>query len=96
MYLLGYLWDVGPTMVAGMGAGPITRQELRAWQASSGIRLQPREARILRRRSIDYLAEMSRGETVDCPAPWQRDLPAEDRAAVANKMFHAIRALAGS
>jgi hypothetical protein len=94
-YLLGYLWEVGPTLVAGMGAGPITHQELRAWQVNSGIRLQPWEARILRRLSIDYLAEMSRAEKADCPAPWQSVAVTVDRAVVANKMLHAIRALAG-
>ena len=94
-YLLGYLWEVGPTMVAGMGAGPVTHQELRAWQANSGIQLQPWEARILRRLSIDYLAEMSRADQADCPAPWQAVEAVVDHAAVANKMRHAIRALAG-
>ena len=94
-YLLGYLWEVGPTLVAGMGAGPITHQELCAWQANSGVRLQPWEARILRRLSIDYLAEMSRAERADCPAPWQEVEVVVDRAAVANRMLQAIRALAG-
>ena len=94
-YLLGYLWEVGPTLVAGMGAGPLTHQELRAWQANSGIRLQPWEARILHRLSIDYLAEMSRAEKADCLAPWEPVAVAVDRAAVANKMLHAIRGLAG-
>lgn len=94
-YLLGYLWELGPTMAAGMGAGPITHEEMRAWQSNTGIALQPWEARMLRRLSIDYLAQSHKAEKADCPAPWQ-SVEVVDRAAVANRMLYAIRALAGS
>jgi hypothetical protein len=90
-YLLGYLWEVGPTMAAGMGAGPVTHTELRAWQANTGIELAPWEARILRRLSHDYLAESHAAEKPDRAAPWQAIEVVIDHAAVAERMKQSIR-----
>lgn len=72
-YLLGYLFEVGPTLAAGMGAGPITQQELRAWQLNLGLTLGPWEVRCLRRLSIEYLNQSHKSEKRDCPAPWKAD-----------------------
>lgn len=69
-YLLGYLMEIGPTLAAGMGAGPITHQEVLAWQALTGIALQPWEMRLLRRLSGEYLAESHRAEKLGCVPPW--------------------------
>lgn len=64
-YLIGYLWEVGPTV----NSGPVTHQELRAWQAGIGIELQPWEIRFLRRLSGDYLRESFLATKPDSPAP---------------------------
>lgn len=69
-YLIGYLYEVGPTVAAGMGAGPVTFTEISAWQAARGFELQPWEARLLRRLSIDYLAESHRATKRDSAPPW--------------------------
>lgn len=69
-YLIGYLYEVGPTVAAGMGAGPVTFTEIAAWQAARGFELEPWEARLLRRLSIDYLAESQRATKRECPPPW--------------------------
>lgn len=69
-YLIGYLYEVGPTVAAGMGTGPVTFTEIAAWQAARGFELEPWEARLLRRLSIDYLAESHRATKRDCPPPW--------------------------
>ena len=69
-YLVAYLWDMGPTMVAGMGLGPLTHEEIRAWQSNTGVWLQPWEARILRQLSMDYIVQMRDAEKNDCPPPW--------------------------
>lgn len=88
-YLLGYLWEIGPTIAAGMGAGPITHQELRAWQDNTGVVLQPWEARFLRRLSLEYLSAAHKAEKGHCPAPWQ--LP--DAKLVVTAQQAALRAL---
>jgi len=70
-YLLAYLFEIGPTVAAGMGAGPISHEELRAWQANTGIELEPWEVRTLRTLSKDYLIQCAKSEKRDCPAPWK-------------------------
>lgn len=84
-YLLDYLWEVGPTMAAGMGSGPITHQELQAWQALTGIELKPWENKFLRMLSIEFLVQTSKSEKYDAPAPWAV-ISGDDRDFVADKI----------
>ena len=72
-HLIGYLWEIGPMIPAGMGLGPITQGEIQAWQANTGIDLQPWEARFLRRLSGEYLAELHAAEKPERQAPWSDD-----------------------
>lgn len=69
-YLIAYLYELGPTVAAGMGAGPVTFAEMAAWQAARGFELEPWEARLLRRLSVDYLAESHQATRRDCPPPY--------------------------
>lgn len=92
-YLAGILWEVGPAMAAGMGAGPVTHAELRAWQQNTGVELAPWEARFLRRLSIEYLAESHKAEKANRPAPWQASADASDRAAVAKSLQQSLMEL---
>lgn len=83
-YLIGYLYEMGPTVSAGMGAGPVSFAELVAWQAARGFELEPWEARLLRRLSVDYLAESHRATQRDCQPPWGGSIAvriSHDRAA---------------
>jgi hypothetical protein len=93
-YLISYLFEIGPTVAAGMGAGPITHEELRAWMDLIGIELQPWEVRFLRRLSRDYLSESHQAEKPDRPAPWQpEDRSQEEREAVARKIRNTMKSL---
>ena len=69
-YLIGYLYELGPTVAAGMGAGPITHQDMLAWQINTGVRLAPWEARFLRRLSVEYLSESHKAEKLGAQPPW--------------------------
>ncbi len=82
-YLVGYLWEVGPTMVGGMGEAPLSHGEIAAWQMNSGVELQPWEARFLRNLSREYLGQSQRSEKPDCPAPYGTT---ERRAIVAKRI----------
>lgn len=93
-YLIGYLFEVGPTMAAGMGAGPVTHEELRAWMDLTGIELEPWEVRFLRRLSYEYLAESDRAEKRDCPDPWKSADNAPDLSVVANSLQQSLMELA--
>ena len=93
-YLLGYLFEVGPTMAAGMGAAPITHTELRAWMDLTGVRIAPWEVRTLRRLSHDYLVASREAEKINCRPPWQPNGDAPDVSAVATGIQTALRNLA--
>lgn len=90
-YLLGYLWEVGPTMAAGGYPGPVTHQELHKWMALTGIDLHPWQVRFLRRLSGEYIAESQRAEKFDCPAPWKLET---DPAVASRNLKHHFRNLA--
>ncbi|MEG2030580.1 MAG: hypothetical protein RR376_08035 [Janthinobacterium sp.] len=69
-YLIGYLFEFGPTMAAGMGSGPLTGAEILAWQKLLGIEFDPWEARLLRRLSNEYVSESYLATKRDRPAPY--------------------------
>lgn len=69
-YLLAYLWEIGPTLSGGMGDGPITHGEIAAWQSNMGIDLQPWEAALLRRLSLDHLCQSQLSTDPNCKPPF--------------------------
>lgn len=88
--MLTWLFEIGPTQSGGMAAGPITQQELAAWQMNTGIELQSWQARFLRRLSIEYLNEQHAAAKRNHPAPWD----ANDIKPEMSDTQAAIRALA--
>jgi len=70
MHMIGYLYELGPTVAAGAGEGPITHAEIAAWQANTGIQLDGSEARLLRQLSLAYLSESHKATKPECEAPW--------------------------
>lgn len=93
-HLVGYLWEIGPTMATGMSAWPITHEEIRAWQENTGIELHQWESRFIRRLSCEYLSESNRAEKIDCPPPWHpEELSLEDRKLISDKIRESMRSL---
>ena len=90
-HLLGYLWEVGPTMPAGMVQGPVTQQELAAWQVNTGIQLQAWEARALRTLSVAYLGAWSDAQAPDAPPPWRPEPSAQQLNTVADTLRDRLR-----
>lgn len=94
-YLVGYLFEAGPTMPGGMGPAILSWAEIGSWQARTGTPLQPWEARFLRRLSAEYLWQSRDAEKLDCPAPWKpAEVEPEQLAATADAMRNAMRRLA--
>lgn len=91
-YLIEYLFEVGPTVSAGMGPSIIGWRDLQAWQDLVGIDLLPWEARIIRRLSADYLSQSLKAEKPDCPAPYLSKQEV-DRASVSKRVGNAFQAL---
>ena len=71
LHMVGYLFEVGPTVAAGMGAGPVSHLEIAAWKSNTGIDLDAWEARTLRSLSQDYASESHKATARDCPPPWE-------------------------
>ena len=65
--------EVGLTEAAGMGVVPISWREITHWQRNTGVVLAPWEARLLRKLSTEYVAEMRRAESENCPPPWNAE-----------------------
>lgn len=85
-YLVSYLLEVGPAMVAGMGRGPITWQEMEAWQRTTGTTLQAWEGRLLRRLSHDYIGTVMDATDPGFPPPYSDELTPSQREIVAQKV----------
>lgn len=88
-YLVGYLFEIGPTESIGMGAAPLSHRELEAWQHNTGIALSAWEVRTLKRLSADYLGEAQQATARDRPPPWKEAPYAQT---VPNLQAEALRA----
>lgn len=69
-HLVPILWEIGPTLAGGMGEGPVTQGEIRAWQDNMGVALQPWEVQLLRRLSIEYMAQSHKATEPGCKPPY--------------------------
>ena len=93
-YLVDWLFEIGPSVPAGMSMAAIGWRDLDAWQALSGVALLPWEAKLLRQLSAAWVAESERACKPDCPAPWTpRADTTANRTAVARDLRNAFRAL---
>lgn len=72
-HLIGWWLEIGPTVMAGMGEGPIGWQEIAAWQRLTANQLEPWEAQAIRRMSRDFLTQQHEARKSTCPAPYLLD-----------------------
>lgn len=77
-HLIGYLWEIGPTMPGAAGSVPLSHSEIRAFQDNIGFELQPWEIRTIRSLSCDYVSELHRGEDPDAKPPYGELVRAPD------------------
>lgn len=82
-HVIARLIEIGITETNGMGPAPLSWREIDAWQRSTAVRLQPWEARLIRKLSLAYIAEGRRSESETCPPPFrmgvtQREIESED------------------
>lgn len=94
-HMIGYLFDIGPTMAAGMGDGPITHGEIESFRRNTGIEFDAWESRTLRCLSAEYSNESHKATARDCPAPWADAPYAKPVTTIATERTrNALRALA--
>lgn len=80
-HIVTRLIEIGLTEAAGMGFGPISWQTINAWVDASSVAIAPWEKRLLRRLSLEYVAEGRRAESENCPPPWRTEITSRERDA---------------
>ncbi len=78
-HLIDRLIEIGLTEAAGMGVVPLSWREIEAWQHNVHVALAPWEARLIRKLSVEYVAEGRRAESENCPPPWRAEVTARER-----------------
>ncbi len=78
-HILDRLIEIGLTEAGGMAAVPISWLSINEWQRAMHIRLPPWEAALMRKLSVEYLAEGRRAESRNCPAPWRTEMSAREQ-----------------
>jgi len=70
LFMVGYLFEIGPTIPNGMGDAPVSHLEISAWQQNTGFVLDSWQATTLHKLSLAYLSESQRATKPDAEAPW--------------------------
>ena len=91
-WIIDHLMDLGPSEAGAMGQVPISWASIDHWQRCSGYDLPPWTTRLLRRLSVDFVAETVRAREPDCPPPWTATYVL-NRDEVSRKVTNAFRAL---
>lgn len=91
MYMVDYLFSVGPVTPTGMGSIPITHQEILAWRFNMDIDICPWEANALREMSRQYLAELVQSDKHDSPPPWVAEVDDQKGKLVAERVKDILR-----
>lgn len=86
MTIVDWFMLLGPTEAAGMGAGPISWQSLRAWRKEMALPINPWVARTIRQMSEDFLSMLEKARSIDCPPPWISETTPHDRDVVAKRV----------
>lgn len=80
-HIIDRLTEIGLTESNGMGVSPLSWREIEAWQVVTQMALPPWEARLIRRLSLEYIAESQRAESENCPSPWRTAVTKTERSA---------------
>ncbi len=91
-WVIDWLMEVGPTDPGAMGSVPISWTSIDHWQHCMGLELPPWLARLLRRLSVDFVAETVRAREPDCPRPGTAT-SIHSRDEVSRKVTNAFRAM---
>ncbi|WP_241216764.1 hypothetical protein [Sphingomonas koreensis] len=78
-HIIDWLTEIGLVGGGGMGAIPVSWQEIVAWQSASGVRLEPWVARLIHRLSTAYVAFSRKAEEENCPPPWRAPVTQRER-----------------
>jgi hypothetical protein len=89
-YLLDIYLEIGPVQQAGFGAIEVSQVEIGKWQENTSIRLQPWEARFVRRLSGVWLKQAREAEDPACKPPFA-ELANKSREQIEDKIDQVLR-----
>ena len=69
-FIVGYLFEIGPTLTTSMGEGPVSHTEIEAFQRNTGIQFDSWTARTVHQLSGIYLTESHKATDRNHPPPW--------------------------
>jgi len=95
-WIIDTLMDIGASEPGGMGPVPLSWTTIAHWQSCMGVDLAPWLCRLLRRLSVEFVAESQNAREPDCPAPWTAVTDGTNRPTVSRKVSQAFRALINS
>lgn len=92
-YMVALLREAGLNMSNGMGAVPLSWQEIEAWLRATELELSIWEKLTIREMSEVYVTEMVKSTGKHCVAPYTpTPMPNQiDRPAVASKLLNVLR-----
>ncbi|MFC3097045.1 hypothetical protein [Alteraurantiacibacter palmitatis] len=95
-WIIDTLMDIGASEPGAMGPAPLSWATIAHWQTCMGVDLAPWLCRLLRRLSVEFVAESQNARELDCPAPWTDITDGTNRPTVSRKVSQAFRALINS
>lgn len=72
--LIARVIEIGLTEAGAMAAVPLAWGTIADWSRTTRVVLQPWEARLMRRLSVEYVAEGRKAESENCPPPWRSEV----------------------
>jgi len=75
-HIIDRLVEIGLTDADG---APISWLAINEWQRATCVHLAPWEARLIRRLSVEYVAESRRAESENAAPPWRTDVTPRER-----------------
>jgi hypothetical protein len=93
MYVIQWLFEVGPVSFGAMGPTPLEWTDIKAWSDLNSLELEPKEVTALRSLSSAYIDQMEKAKDNACPPPWV-DPDQLDRDKIADKVTSQFKAIA--
>lgn len=92
-YLIAWWLEIGPTVMAGMGEGPIGWTDIAAWQQLAAMELEPWEAQAIRSLSRAFLSQQHEARKPTCAAPFSET---EEQAQTRDRVADQFKAMVGA
>lgn len=94
-HIVAWWLEIGPTQAGAMSEGPVSWQEIAAWERLNGIEMTAFEAKAIRRMSSAFVSQRHDARKSGCPAPYSEELPKAVQDKVTSQFAAMIAAMKG-